>query len=120
MFVINFSPNAVIPSVALAQLSVLSWELSSWGRKGGVGCGFRTNLGSSHPVNVTFCGLHLRCHLLWGSLFLPPPLDLCLQITLCHFLNLHLLRSIDTCILSKPSEVPSPIPGAGLGLSDSQ
>lgn len=34
MFVINFSPNAVIPYVGLAQLSELGRELSS-GRKGG-------------------------------------------------------------------------------------
>lgn len=84
MFVINFSPNAVIPYVGLAQLSELGWELRS-GRKGGWPQ-IQHNLGSSHPANSSLCRLRLRCHLLWGPLFLCLLLKLSPPEALCHLI----------------------------------
>ena len=67
MFVINFSPNAVIPYVEQGQLSGLGWELSSL-RKGGW-LQILHQPGLWPPANL--CRLPLRCHLLRGPLFCP-------------------------------------------------
>ena len=120
MFVINFSPNAVIPSAALAQLSLLSWERRT--QEGTGGCGFYTNRGSGHPTYTTLCSWGPDVTSFWDPFFFFLPLtgDLSLLITLClfFFFNLHLLCS--TCLLFQPSQVPNPMPSSGLGPSDSQ
>lgn len=92
MFVINFSPNAVIPSAALAQLSWLSWERRS--REGTGGCGFYTNLGSGHPPTPPSAGWGPDVTSFWDPFFLPLTGDLSLLITLCLFFFLQFAPSL--------------------------
>lgn len=84
MFVINFSPNAVIPSAALAQLSLLSWERRT--REGTGGCGFYTNRAlATPPTPPSAAGVRMSPLSGIPFFFLPLTEDLSLLITLCLF-----------------------------------
>lgn len=85
MFVINFSPNAVIPYADLAQLSGLGWEPSS--QRKGRGPQIPPPPACSNPPRVVSQKSPRS-----GPLLLSPLSDLSLQLTLQRLL--HLLHSI--------------------------
>lgn len=107
MFVINFSPNTVIPYVELAQLSGFGWELGSR-RKGG------------WPQTLHQPGLQPSCqqHSLWAVSQMSPPSGTPFLISavrafppenLCHFICTFFLvlnfpsPSLHFFLLFKPS-----------------